>query len=250
MNKNKVLLFCVVLMTTIVILWNAIALTSCSNEDNSAIPVIPDDTPVVQEWNHDHEYVPFVEEGKVWNCCSVSPETDIYETIDCIFTMSGDTLIGEKNYKKVFCQHEKYYGDNEQHYYCAVREEAYRVFAVEAETNVEKPLYDFSQPQEMLLLSYDDHEFARMSGTRLMYWPSKQLIFMLYGTSGAEIDYYYGYGDWVEGVGLFSGNPFAGGLNSNKADSLFGYPIVLISCMKDEKCYFLIDWMAQATARQ
>ena len=50
MNKNKVLLFCVVLMTTIVILWNAIALTSCSNEDNSVIPVIPDDTPVVQEW--------------------------------------------------------------------------------------------------------------------------------------------------------------------------------------------------------
>ena len=92
MNKNKVLLFCVVLMTTIVILWNAIALTSCSNEDNSVIPVIPDDTPVVQEWNHDHEYVPFVEEGKVWNCCSVSPETDIYETIDCIFTVSGDTL--------------------------------------------------------------------------------------------------------------------------------------------------------------
>ena len=78
-----------------------------------------------------------------------------------------------------------------------------------------------------------------------MYWPSKQLIFMLYGTSGGEIDYYYGYGDWVEGVGIYGGNPFAGGLNSNKTDSLFGYPIVLISCMKDEKCFYMMDWIAE-----
>ena len=230
---------------TIVTLLSAIVFTSCSNEDNSVIPVIPDDTPVVQEWNHDHEYVPFVEEGKVWNCSSISPETATVESIDCIFTMSGDTLIGKNNYKKVFCQHEKYYGDSKQHYYCAVREEAYRVFVVEAETIVEKPLYDFSQPQETLILSYNDYEFARQSGTRLLYWPSKQLIFMLFGTSGGEIDYYDGFGGWIEGVGIYDGNPFAGRLNSNKPDSLFGYPIVLISCMKDEKCFYMMDWIAE-----
>lgn len=82
---------------TIVTLLSAIVFTSCSNEDNSVIPVSPDDTPVAQEWNHDHEYVPFVEEGKVWNCSSISPETATVESIDCIFTMSGDTLIGKQS---------------------------------------------------------------------------------------------------------------------------------------------------------
>ena len=53
------------MLVTIVTLLSAIVFTSCSNEDNSVIPVSPDDTPVAQEWNHDHEYVPFVEEGKV-----------------------------------------------------------------------------------------------------------------------------------------------------------------------------------------
>ena len=45
------------------------------------------------------------------------------EGIDCIFTMCGDTLMNGKEYKKVYCQFEEYYGDKERHYYCAVREE-------------------------------------------------------------------------------------------------------------------------------
>ena len=77
------------------------------------------------------EYVPFVEEGKAWYCgyfhsydniFPVTPEDLEGEGIDCIFTMRGDTQISRKDYKKVYCQYKEYYGDEEQHYYCAVRD--------------------------------------------------------------------------------------------------------------------------------
>ena len=82
----------------------------------------------------DDEYIPFVEEGKTWYCgynhpgvtTPPTPESPFGKVIDCIFTMSGDTEINGKTYKKVYCQFKEYYGDEEQHYYCAVREEGYR----------------------------------------------------------------------------------------------------------------------------
>ena len=81
----------------------------------------------------DDEYIPFVEEGKVWTC---KDDWGIYGTLigyDVFFTMSGDTEINGKTYKKVFLQFPDYFGDEEQHYYCAVREEGCRVFLVEPE---------------------------------------------------------------------------------------------------------------------
>ena len=92
-------------------------------------------------------YVPFVEEGKCWYLGYFHPR-DVFpasledpegEGVDCIFTMRGDSLIGDREYKKVYCQFEEYYGDTEQHYYCAVREEAYQVFIVEGETTESPP---------------------------------------------------------------------------------------------------------------
>ena len=100
----------------------------------------------------DDEYIPFVEEGKVWYCgynhpgvtTPPTPESPFGKVIDCIFTMSGDTEINGKTYKKVYCQFKEYYGDEEQHYYCAVREEGYRVYIVEEEATEEQLIYDFS----------------------------------------------------------------------------------------------------------
>lgn len=199
---------------------------------------------VAQEW--DHEYVPFVEEGKVWNCNN-SDYADA-GLIDFVFTVSGDTLIGDNIYKKVFCQYDKYYGDDEQHYYCAVREEAYRVFLVEAEASDEKLIYDFSHPKDKQMLTYNNQEFARMPGTHvdLAYWPSKQLHFPLYDTSGEAIDSFWG---WMEGVGIIFGNPFKGGLNLNKTDPLFGY-IIVVTCIKDGKCLYDYDWLSQPSVIQ
>ena len=78
----------------------------------------------------EREYVPFVEEGKVWYCGHAHsnddyfpkrPEDPLGKGIDCIFTIFGDTLVNDLDYKKVYCQYVDYYGDEEQHYYCAIR---------------------------------------------------------------------------------------------------------------------------------
>ena len=81
----------------------------------------------------EHEYIPFVEEGKVWYCGYNHPGVTFHATaedpsakgIDCIFTMQGDTEINGKTYKKVYCQFKEYYGDENQHYYCAVSKGMY-----------------------------------------------------------------------------------------------------------------------------
>ena len=198
---------------------------------------------VAQEW--DHEYFPFVEEGKVWNCHAVITHDDYLTPFNCIFTMRGDTLINDNTYKKVSCQFKDFYGDEEQHYYCAVREEDYRVFIVEAETKEEKMLYDFSHPQEDILLSNDDLKYVRGAGYEhgFLFPRRGQLCFMLF--EGYEINNNHLYNnEWIEGVGSYLCNPFAVVLPAiNIIDPFFGYPFVLISCMKDEKCMFYADWM-------
>ena len=202
-----------------------------------------------QEWNQ--EYYPFVEEGKVWNCFasySSSLAIGAPESITCIFTMSGDTLINDNTYKKVSCLFKDFYGDEEQHYYCAVREEDYRVFIVEAESKEEKMLYDFSQPKETQILSYENHKYARLSGvhpTSFSYY-ANLLTFDLYEIIGDEINFYNGLGVWVEGIGNAYGNPFACDLYSDELS--FGIPITVISCVKDDVCYYWREWMSEPSS--
>ena len=124
-------------------------------------------------------YISFVEEGKVWYCgynhpgvtTPPTPESPFGKVIDCIFTMSGDTEIDGKTYKKVYCQFKEYYGDEEQHYYCAVREEDYRVYIVEEEATEEQLIYDFSHWGENVTLTYNDLKYGRDGGKRReIYW--------------------------------------------------------------------------------
>ena len=193
---------------------------------------------VAQEW--DHEYIPFVEQGKVWNYTAITPKEGLIGDIDCAFTISGDTLIGGNNYKKVFCQFKIYYGDEEQHYYCAVREESYRVYVIEVEENVEKLLCDFSHPQEELFLSYDDCKFARGSGYHDKYIRTGQLNFGLYRTFDDKIDYNYCIGDWIEGVGTVYANPFSREfLDENTS---FGICLDLISCVNEGRSLYDYRW--------
>ena len=198
---------------------------------------------VAQECDYDN--LPFVEEGRVWNCRAVISHDDYLNPFNCIFTMSGDTLINENTYKKVSCQFKVFYGDEEQHYYCAVREEDYRVFIVEAETKEEKMLYDFSHPQEDIILSVDGQKFVRSAGYEhgFLFPRRGQLCFILLRGEVYNPDQFSDY--WVKGVGSVLSNPFGVGLHGNEIDSFFGYPIYLYSCMKDEKCMFFEDWMVQ-----
>lgn len=209
-----------------------------------AIIILESINATAQEW--DHGYVPFVEEGKVWNCSAITPLVDPLDEEACIFTMMGDTLIGENNYKKVFCKFKVYFGDDKQHYYCAVREEAYRVFIIAAETKEEKLLYDFSHPQETLILSYDDNKFARGTGYHNKYFPTNQMTFGLWGTEDG-INYNKGLDEWIEGVGSVNVNPFSCELICDKPS--FGYPIDVISCIINEDApLFLIYWFESPTS--
>jgi len=194
-----------------------------------------------QDW--DHEYVPFVEEGKVWNC--VSEESYYYGPflIDCIFTMQGDTVIRSHSYKKVLCQYEKCYGDNEQHYYCAVREEAHQVFIVEKDTLEEILFYDFRSPKDIAMMSYGDFAFARLNGKHKYDSYTKQYVFDICAIIDGEARPGYWYGKWLEGVGYIDGNPFD--VIRFRFDQKISPKIILMSCMAGDKCVYDLDWLSQ-----
>jgi hypothetical protein len=200
----------------------------------------------------EREYVPFVEEGKVWYCGYEHPWPDYPlrpfedpngEGIDCTFTMCGDTLVNDMDYKKVICQFEEYYGDGEQHYYCAIREENYQVFIIEEEATEEKLIYDFSNPGEQLTLTYNGYQLVRSDGGRRWQFLPGQLEYSLIFSD--ELDWRYRLGRWVEGVGAPFVNPFAFELNPVLYEEpIFGIHIAVRSCIKDGQYIFNSEWMA------
>ena len=205
---------------------------------------------LAQEWYT--EYVPFVEEGKVWYCGyglgdgTVSPEDPQGYGIACIFTMSGDTLIGGESYKKVACQYEDFYGDKEQHYYCAVREVSYRVYLIEAGDKEEKLLYDFSAPKETLIVAYNDYRFSRIPEECPYFCPTRQVEFMLCELSGDEVLRSNTLGLWFEGVGAIQFNPFACELVFD--EPRLGRWVRVETCMKDGQYRFQMEWLSEPTS--
>ena len=179
----------------------------------------------------DDEYIPFVEEGKVWNCNAFSPVYGSLIDTDVIFRISGDTLINENAYKKVYCRFDKYFGSEEQQYYCAVREEDYRVFIIESGKEVEKLLYDFSNPQEKKTLSYDERAIIRFPGHRAKSIIENQLAFSLRNPINEEMLICV----WHEGAGNIYTNPF--GFEFIDEDATFGFPISVLSCINGEEKY-------------
>ena len=203
----------------------------------------------------EREYVPFVEEGKVWYCgyshadetYPRTPEDPTGHGIDCIFTMRGDTLIGNKEYKKVYCQFEEYYMDKDLHYYCAVREDAYQVLIIEAEAKEEKLIYDFSLPGECIALPFDfnGYKFVRTGGSQRYGFLSGQLEYIVCKFMGNEVDYSNDPGTWINGVGNPLGNPFAFEFSQLIYDKpQLGKYVYVISCMKDDKYIFKREWLA------
>ncbi|UKK53823.1 hypothetical protein [Prevotella sp. E2-28] len=207
-----------------------------------------------------HEYIPFVEEGKVWYCGYCHPYDDFPATdedpsglgIDCVFTMSGDTLIDGRDYKKVYCQFEEYYSDKELHYYCAVREADYQVFIIENKATEEKLLYDFSRPDESISLTHDKYEIARERGSHRFYFlPGQYMYGFVY-----SYDECYFNNSWVEGVGAADNNPFSfeyildkDVINkiryqiTNIDELIFGTNLEVRSCIKEGKTIFEDFWM-------
>ena len=187
----------------------------------------------------EREYVPFVEEGKIWYCGEG-------RSINCIFTMSGDTLINDREYKKVYCQCEDFYEDMEQHYYCSVREKDCQVFIIEEKATEEKLMYDFSHPEEIILLTYNDFPFARTDGERRHDFLPGQMEYLICRFSEGEVDYSNDSSSWIDGVGAPLSNPFAFEFSHLLFDKpKLGINNLVISCMKGDKIIFYLDWMAE-----
>ncbi len=100
-------------------------------------------------WAQD-KYYPFIEEGKEWiiyndyymdDYETPLEEREPYRT----YTITGDTIIQGKSYKKLYAMCERVFGDKDVHYFCALREEERKVYRVSAGCEDEKMLYDFAQ---------------------------------------------------------------------------------------------------------
>ena len=95
----------------------------------------------------------FVQEGKVWKMKRLvrSWKCDGFGRLKLTpsewstfsYTMCGDTLIDSHQMKKVYCNDPLRNGDEDEHYFCAVREEDFRVYIIYAEQVDEHILYDF-----------------------------------------------------------------------------------------------------------
>ena len=200
-------------------------------------------------------YVPFVEEGKIWYCgythtgsIASTPEDPSGRGIDCIFTMCGDSLINDKIYKKVYCQFKKYYNDEEQHYYCAVREENYCVYIIEEETMEEKLIYDFSRPEEILRLTYNDYMYGRGMAKRRRGFLPGQYEYSVCTLLGDDLNYSWGTGVWVDGIGAALENPFAfESLYTFYEEPKLGEHVEVRSCMKDGEYVYIDDWRSAPT---
>ena len=199
--------------------------------------------------------MPFIEEGKAWYCeyehfgIDEPPLKDpMGNSIDCIFTMHGDTLISDREYKKVFCEFEEYNGDKEQHYYCSVREEAYQVFIIEEETTEEKLIYDFSNPKEHITMTYNGFRFVRTGGAHRYDYRPGQLEYNVCQLSGDEIEYSIGSTCWFDGVGAPINNPFAFEPAFLPFDEpKLGKDLVVRTCFMNGECIYMIEWLAEPT---
>lgn len=197
------------------------------------------------------EYVPFVEVGKVWYCgfwhpnerYPITPEDPYGFGIDCIFTIQGDTLIGQQKYNRVMCVFEDYYGDHEQHYYCAVREEMRHVFIVEEETAEEKLLYDFSNPDKTVYFPHEGTILARTKGWHHDFFPEGQLVYGLCRLLDNELDYSHNTSIWADGIGAPNCNPFS--FEFLEDESKLDNRLEVITCMKDETYIYKHEWSVE-----
>ena len=97
---------------------------------------------------------PFVQEGKVWEVeryhrtiyCDEWGRLHYSQPVEfftCTYTIHGDTLVDGNAMKRVYRNDKSQYGDEEDHYFAAVREDDSRVFIVYAGQEKELCLYDF-----------------------------------------------------------------------------------------------------------
>ena len=139
---------------------------------------------------------PFVKEGKVWICGTQT------------FKMEGDTIIGIKSYKKLYRKNPEQYGDNNMHYFAAIRERDKQVYAIKPQQRKEILIYDFSLEKDDIITVKETEEriieFEVCSEPEYLSSGRKkwEMIYLL-----NHQPFFIGHFYWIEGVGNLEG-PF------------------------------------------
>ena len=134
------------------------------------------------------QYHPFVSEGKVWIGISTIERAQPYMQI-----MKGDTLIGDKWYKKMYERKEDYYNDRKFHYHAAFRETEGKVYVVCSGSNQEYMLFDIGMKE---------------TGTSWVAFDNPETTFTLGCSARMSNDVINRYYD---GIGYYTGIGYTGG---------------------------------------
>ncbi len=95
----------------------------------------------------------FVKEGRVWNIESLELYNHEWKYLPYSYTISGDTIIGGENFKKVYRKGSYIYGNEDWHYFGALQEVERKVFMIDKDDTEKYILYDFGMTQEESFVS-------------------------------------------------------------------------------------------------
>lgn len=137
----------------------------------------------------DYEYVPFVNEEVVWSYCDVVRiGLNEYDLNYSQFNFSGDTIINDMAYKKLFkhdCSSDGLY------YVASMREESKKVYAVYSGNQQEKLIYNFDLTVgDSIQSPYDDMHYYRVMKIDTVEVASVE-------RKRIELDF----DTWIEGIG-------------------------------------------------
>ena len=173
---------------------------------------------------HASARLPFVAEGKVWNCKMTTGIIYSYE-------MKGDTLIGAENYEKVLICDMDTYQDTKLHYFAAVRETEDAVYIVRQGSEIEELLYDLAPGEKVI--NHPNGQIYKLFSSTLTYVHQsvRRIDTFNYGIHVAEDDidaWATALVRYAEGVGM-------------ERDPFFGRSGYNVSCYEQGQCIFELD---------
>lgn len=182
--------------------------------------------PVFKDASVDAGEFPFVGENKMW----------FYENLygDIYFKMTGDTIIKEYVYKKVYAKIQHKFNDNSWHYVAALRQHGPKVYALKSSNSKEFLAYDFgleegdwftwSWNEDSTINEYKVYYKELREDGRIVYW--NKIHFENRTESPMSFNF------WIEGIGDI-------GMLFGFLDLTYGN---LVNCVEDGVCiYHFVD---------
>ena len=177
-------------------------------------------------------YRPLVKEGKVWNFLSepICYDQRVYYS----YVVKGDTLIGDKDYKKLYFRHQSI-----TTYTAALRDEGSRVYIIPCDSTREFVYYDL-QSDELLEMPFGDYAKPSLSGSLAPDTINSHglLLKRVYWTIHPVFT--HNWYTWIEGVGCtedFFKSLFLKSSHEDRVLSSGGWG-TLVSCYEDGVCIY------------